>query len=77
MDAGRYEISNEKTGKLIAAKDWQASIEPGMMLSMAMVLRKKATTDTTEHDCPSCNSPYQGLKSNGLERVRWYVRPMC
>lgn len=73
VNAGRYQITNESGGGILTAKDWKDTIKAGMTVSMAMVLRKDADFATTEHDCPSCKSPYHGSKSKDLERVQWSV----
>lgn len=71
VDAGRYEIANEAMGTVLTAKDWEDIIEPGMTLSMAMLLRKRNVADTTGHNCPSGDWPYNGAAGKDLERVRW------
>lgn len=75
MEAGRYKIRDETAGRggILTAKEWNNRIKPGMTVSMAMVLRKQVLANKTEHNCPACNSPYTGPKSNDLERVQWLV----
>lgn len=75
VEAGQYTIRDESAseGGILTAKEWNKSIKAGMTVSMAMVLRRSAAANTTEHDCPSCNSPYRGLKSKDLEIVQWLV----
>lgn len=70
--ARRFQITNETGGGILTATEWKDKIKAGMIVSMAMVLqRQEDYTDTTEHDCPSCKSPYAGLKGKDLERVKW------
>lgn len=68
--ARRFQITNETGGGILTAKEWKDTIKAGMIVSMAMVLQEDCT-DTTEHACPSCKSPYAGPKGNDLERVKW------
>ncbi|KAL0635228.1 hypothetical protein Q9L58_005874, partial [Maublancomyces gigas] len=72
VEAGRYKIRDETAGGggILTAKEWNNSIKAGMTVSMAMVLRKQVVANETEHNCPACNSPYTGPKSNDLERVQ-------
>lgn len=70
MNAGRYEISDETTGIVLTAKNWDTLISPGMTLSMAMILEIKVE-DTEENNkyCPSCDSTHCGVEANNLQQL--------
>lgn len=37
------------------------------------IVQRPDVIETTENECPSCRSPYNGDITRNLERVRWYV----
>jgi hypothetical protein len=73
---GLFRVLNEADASngapaMITANSWEDTLEPGMLLSMAMIQRKKADL-TTEQECPGCGTLYNGYgKSKDLQRVRW------
>lgn len=72
--ARRFQVTNETGGGILTANKWKDTIKAGMIVSMAMVLRKKLDcSGMTEHNCPSCQSPSTGLKGKDLKRVKWLV----
>lgn len=60
-------------GEILKACVWNSTVEPGITVSMAMVLRKLKGSGAAEHDCPSCDSPYEGVERKELERAQWYI----
>lgn len=72
VEAGRFEISNEAGGAIMNSGNWNNSIRSEMILSMAIILRTRQDgTRSYEHACPSCQSPYEGSRSGGVQRVQW------
>lgn len=71
MKAGRYRITDEASGTPFTALEWNDNIKPGMVLSIAMVLRKPHAGP--EHRCLACDMGYVGETTRELQRVRWYA----
>lgn len=69
VKAGRYKITDEGAGDVLSAPEWKNRIKPGMVLSMAMVLRKRSSA---AHNCPTCGMAQDGEGTRDLKRVRWY-----
>lgn len=71
MNAGQYEISDETTGVVLNAKEWDTLISPGMTLSMAMILEIEVEDTEENNNCPSCDTTHCGVKANDLQQLRW------
>ena len=73
IERGSYEIMDESNpGTILRSKNWEDVIQPDMMISMNMLLRKGKGWGPETADCPSCGEVYKGYpQSNELERVRW------
>jgi hypothetical protein len=66
-------LNESENGTIITANSWEVALEPGILLSMAMLLRKQAKKPT-EQACPACGKVYKGYgKCKDLQRVRWYA----
>lgn len=52
---------------------WTPGDGPGPGLPMPPMAQSPDVISTTEHNCPSCQSSYDGAITWDLERVRWYV----
>ncbi|KAI5847033.1 hypothetical protein DFP73DRAFT_362752 [Morchella snyderi] len=74
VERGEYDIINEESGALLGVQDWRKTIKPGMLLSMAIVLREETEKDENDYTCPVCKTQYAGPvgSSTGhtLERVK-------
>lgn len=70
---GLYEIVDENNPEtVLGSKNWENVIEPNMIISMSMLLRKKKGRGPEGASCPSCGEIYRrNAKSTELERVRW------
>lgn len=72
VKAGKYQITNDSDGSILTAQEWEANIKAGLTVSMAMVLRKRDASDQTAgSNCPSCATPYIGIKGIEIGGVRW------
>lgn len=69
---GRYTITDEGAGDILIARAWKSRIKPGMVLSMAMVVRKPHGRSSPAHNCPACGMAHGGEETMDLKRVRWY-----
>ncbi|RPB15724.1 hypothetical protein P167DRAFT_412505 [Morchella conica CCBAS932] len=69
VNAGQYEISDETTGIVLTAKNWDTLISPGMTLFMAMILEIEVEDTEGNNNCPSCDSTHCGAKANGLQQL--------
>lgn len=65
-------ITDEGAGDLLTACAWKSRIKPGMVLSMAMVLRKPHARSSPAHNCPTCGMAHGGEETTDLKGVRWY-----
>ncbi|KAH0608790.1 uncharacterized protein H6S33_001018 [Morchella sextelata] len=80
VERGEYDIVNEESGALMRMEDWRNNIRPGILLSMAIVVRKKIEKGENDYRCPACKTEYTGSVGTGyqLERVnctyckRWF-----
>lgn len=74
VNKGLFEVLNEgENGALITKESWENILQPGMQLSMAMLLMKQKSRHQIpgEQSCPACETPYKGYgKCKDLERVR-------
>jgi hypothetical protein len=76
VERGEYDIVNEESGALMRMEDWHKNIRPGILLSMAIVVRKnieKGEKGENGYRCPACKTEYTGSVGTGyqLERVNW------
>lgn len=71
VNTGQYEISDETTGIVLIAKEWDTLISPGMTLSMAMILEIEVENAEENNKCPSCDSTQYGMKVNDLQQLCW------
>lgn len=71
VEAGRYEISTD-AGATLNTQNWSDNIRPGMTLSMSMILHEREFAGSIQaNTCPSCLTPYKGVRKRDLELVRW------
>ncbi|KAI5850568.1 hypothetical protein DFP73DRAFT_239062 [Morchella snyderi] len=76
VERGDYDITNEESGALLGPEDW--TVTAGMMLSMAIVIRKNVRKGESDHRCPGCGTKYTGHVGTGYQRVnctyckRWF-----
>jgi len=74
VESDSFEVLDEDNGAaLITPAKWEATISPGKILSMAMLLRKQGEMSrATEQECPTCQTAYRGFdKHKDLARLRW------
>ncbi|KAI5839119.1 hypothetical protein DFP73DRAFT_221937 [Morchella snyderi] len=73
VERGEYDIINEESGALLKMEEWGNIIKPGILLSMAIVIRKQMEKGKNDHRCPGCQTRYTGSVGigNELERVKW------
>ena len=73
INQGLYEIVDENKREItLGSENWEQVIQPNMVISMNMLLRKEKPQGLESADCPSCGELYRGYsKCKELERVRW------
>lgn len=73
VNQGFYEIVDESGRETtLGLKNWEGVIQPNMVLSMNMLLRKEKGQGPLRADCPSCGELYREyFKCKDLDRVRW------
>lgn len=73
VDAGQYELMDERTGGVLTAEEWTSSVKPGMLLSMAMVIRIRGSSEAEKQRCPSCECRLDEVQTSNDSRVTWYL----
>ena len=70
-----FQIFNEDSGSSpMSMSNWEDHLVPGMLLSMAMLLKEKRemAQSNDRQSCPSCGWTCK-TSPNSCDRVRWYA----